>query len=72
METEIAKAVRILVGELNKDPGYRNAWQANIAMAFYDTFRNSEYGSDVPHEDIHEIANRAAASFLMNLCRVES
>ena len=40
------------------------AWQANIAMAFYDEFMRQRNDSEESAEDIHEIANNAAKNFL--------
>lgn len=67
--TELKQALVTLTRELRSDPNYRRGWSANIAMAFYDAFRHSQYATDVPHEDIHDIANRAAENFLQILCR---
>jgi len=58
-----------LISALASDEGYRLAWQANIAIAFYDEFLRSQYADDIPTEDVHRIANNAAKYFLKNLCR---
>lgn len=49
--------------EALKDVDYRRAWQANIAMAFYDAYRQ------YPNEDLHKVANIAADHFLDLLCK---
>ncbi len=59
------EAVDHLVGELDSDAGYYNAWQANIAVAFYDTVKNAGY--DFP--ELHALANKAAVQFLTILSR---
>lgn len=64
----ISAAIKTIAKEIREDDGYREGWQANIAMSFYDAFRNSPHGPDVPHEELHEIANRAAKNFLGLLC----
>jgi hypothetical protein len=48
--------------EALKDADYRRSWQANIAMAFYDAYRQ------YPNEDLHKVANIAADHFLNLLC----
>lgn len=65
-QTELSKAVKILVKALNSDEDYRRSWQANIAMAFKD-----EFNRDVKPEGrtIHQIANVAAINFLNTLTR---
>lgn len=64
-ESEIKKAVEVLVSELNKDDGYRYGWQANIAMAFFDAC--VQEGIQFPQ--LHDVSNNAAKQFLRNLCR---
>lgn len=67
----VAEAVATLVLALKADPDYRRAWQANIAMAFYDEFCRSfgPVDRDITPGDIHPVANRAADNFLNILCR---
>lgn len=72
-QTEISKAIDVLIAALNEDKSegsYYYSWQANIAMAF-----KYEYDSKIKmvhnmHESlIHDIANQAAKNFLDMLCR---
>lgn len=53
---------------LRQDSGYYAAWQANIAMAFFD-----EWKKDRPRnsDEVHATANRAAKQFLDFLMRDE-
>lgn len=65
-----------LVLALQSDPGYWEAWKANIAMAFKDEYerRFTNVGrwakpfADCPHL-LHEISNQAAENFLQLLCK---
>jgi hypothetical protein len=69
MTTE--EAVKHLTQELKKDPSYRIGWQANIAMAFYDSayqYRKTKNVKYLSMVDIHKIANDAANNFLNLLC----
>jgi len=65
MKTKLEKAVKTLCKELRKDPDYFRSYQANIAMQFKDEYsrkrKNKKY---LNNDDIHEIANDAATSFL--------
>lgn len=69
----LPQAVHVLSYNLRCDEGYRETWQANIAMAFQDAYK--EYFSPLTedsgevHEDlqIHHIANNAATHFLNSL-----
>lgn len=63
----VPEAVTTVCQALITDEGYRIGWQANIAMAFYDEFRNT-YGGDAGIDELGEIANRAAVNFLSRLC----
>jgi purine nucleoside phosphorylase len=52
---------------LREDPELYYAYQANIAMAFVDTYHNYKKKMDkasLNYEDIHTIANEAAQYFL--------
>lgn len=62
MKNNIEIALKLLKEEM-KDEDYRRSWQANIAMAFYDQYfwNEQEYKN---HNDIHDIANKAADNFL--------
>jgi len=67
MKTKLQKAVKRLCKSLKEDPDFYRAYQANIAMQFKDEYsrkrklKNYEY---LNNDDIHEIANTAARSFL--------
>lgn len=68
----IAAAMRRLVYALKTDEEYRYGWQANIAMAFVDQYGSrslvsGEQPNGIAHEDVKELANRAAAAFLDQL-----
>lgn len=56
------EAVSKLTHELSQDEGLYLAYQSNIAMAFYDEFRN-QY-PETYAIDIHKVANDAAKRFL--------
>lgn len=58
------EAVEKLCKELKEDESYYDSWQANIAMAFLDTF-NEEHPQKL--SSIHAIANNAADRFLKQL-----
>lgn len=50
---------------LKKDKGLREAWHANIAMAFKDAYSIHMNGKKYPsREDIHIVANAAADYFI--------
>jgi hypothetical protein len=56
---------------LKKDKALRNAWSANVAMAFSDNYHQfkTETGKKiVSNADIHRISNKAAEHFLKQLC----
>lgn len=61
-------AIRLALAQDKSEGSYYYSWQANIAMAFKDEFYRFQErnGRDVPitSEDIHQIANTAAKSFL--------
>lgn len=65
----VSKAIKVITAEIKNDPGYKIGWASNIAMAFYDAFKNSPHGPDIPNDELHEIANRAANNFLNLLCQ---
>jgi len=65
--TDIEHAVKVLVRTLRDDEGYREAWKANIAMAFYDEFNRTYPDHNLPR--LHEIANEAAGNFLNLLAK---
>lgn len=57
---ELKQALDKLREELEKDPAYKYAWQANIAVQFQDELTRRGY--KLP--DQHEISNVAAKNFL--------
>lgn len=60
-----------LTKQLKKDKGLRQAWSANIAMAYKDNWGwyAKKTGKKVMNaEDRHTIANNAAEYFLKLLC----
>lgn len=61
-------AITELTNELKADKDYYNTWKSNIAMSFYDEFKN-RYPE--PPLDLHEISNKAADNFLTLLCKVD-
>ena len=68
--TKLQKAVRTLCKALRNDPDFFNAYQANIAMQFKDEYSIKRKGKNyLNNDDIHEIANDAATSFLNLLIR---
>lgn len=61
----IGSVISKLVEDLNEDKSegsYYYAWQSNIAMSFYDAFRNKY--PDIHGLDIHKLSNEAAKNFL--------
>jgi hypothetical protein len=66
-QAKLKKAVKTLRKALKKDPALFYAFQANIAMQFKDNYcmRRKEKGYlYMNNEDIHQIANESAKSFL--------
>lgn len=73
--TNIPEITEALCKALREDEEFYKAYQANIAMAFYDEWldcsRKNTYGEDIsfdmhiiPHNVILDIANQAAKNFL--------
>ena len=58
-------AVNHLSEALKSDPGYWQAWKANIAMAFKDEW-DRQTDTCI---DLHKVANNAAENFLKQLTR---
>lgn len=56
--SDITEAVETIVSALENDPGYRIAWQSNIAMAYKDAVALN------PGMSVHGAANLAADNFL--------
>ena len=62
-ETELSKVVETLCKALAEDKSegsYYFGWQANIAMAFYDSYNDFTPSLD----SLHEMCNDAAKKFL--------
>jgi hypothetical protein len=59
----LSKEIKAISLALLNDPGYYYAWQANIAMTFYDECQRNQ----VNPSNLHEICNQAAKNFLSNL-----
>lgn len=59
----LERSIQKLGSELKEDPEYFYAWQANIAMAFFDEYRrnNKKYKN---RDDLLKISNEAAKNFL--------
>jgi hypothetical protein len=65
MSNNLPHAIEVLVAALRGSEDYRNAWKANIAMAFYDACHQS----GIVFPELREVSNKAADQFLYNLCR---
>jgi Tfp pilus assembly protein PilF len=64
-EKDVPHAMKTVCKALKEDPGYYESWKANIAMAFKDEWESEWYQqSEQDKEDIHKLANIAAANFL--------
>lgn len=67
-EITVQEAMSVLLTAFANDPGYRDGWKANIAMAFVDVFKaEAEDGKVVGDKQLHYIANHAAERFLRSL-----
>ncbi len=60
---EITVAVNILQDALSNDRDFYETYKANLAMAFYDEFRNN-HSAILDSRDIVELGNKAADRFL--------
>jgi hypothetical protein len=60
----VSKEVDALREALRNDEGYYIAWQANIAMAFYDEYIRATNGGAIIGIDLHKVSNNAAQNFL--------
>ena len=70
-QEEFAKAVKAVTNGISKDEELKYAYQSNIAMCFLDEehYYKKETGKRyLNKKDRHEIANRAALSFLDFWC----
>jgi len=63
------KAFEVFRAELRKDSDLYLAYQANIAMAFYDEYRRT--GNNLSYHKVHKVANKAAKNFLDLLIKKE-
>lgn len=63
MKITTQQAVKALQKALKKDDGYRETWEANIAMAFYDEYRRNPKRYKNRGDQL-EIARNAAGNFL--------
>jgi hypothetical protein len=72
VKVQFSHLVIAVRNEIAKDPGYRESWKANIAMAFKDEFSRELNGNptvELDAEMVHLMANRAADYFLSNFLR---
>lgn len=66
----LQEAVEVLCNALREDYSYYISWQANIAMAFQDEFKNQEKNHNgftrwlFLENGLHTISNKAAENFL--------
>jgi len=65
---EFANAIKLVTETIAGDKELRDVYQANIAMAFYDAYRNSPSKSK-KLSVIANIANEAADNFLTMWCK---
>lgn len=69
----LEEAIEVLCNALKEDSSYYISWQANIAMAFQDEFKNQEkYHNGFTRwlfleNGLHTISNEAAKNFLNSL-----
>ncbi len=63
------KAFEVFQEGLRNDAELYYAYQANIAMAFYDEYRRA--GNNLSHQKVHKVANQAAKNFLNLLIKKE-
>lgn len=71
-QTELSKAIDIIVEELKNDEGYRRAWTANIAVSFQDCvsrYKKANKKRELNREEIRKISNESAEAFINTLCR---
>lgn len=70
-QAKLGAAVKTVTAELKSDKAFREAWSANIAMAFkdnYGQYKKKTGKTVINKEDLHIIANEAAEYFLQLLC----
>lgn len=67
----ISKELLVIQKALKEDADYRNAWKANIAMAYIDNeaqYKKKTGKKVLNREDRHIVANNAAEHFIDLLC----
>lgn len=62
--TEFSTALEIVRKGIREDNELRRAYDANIAMAFYDEYAKTGFCNEEQRQAIHKIANKAADNFL--------
>jgi hypothetical protein len=71
-QTELQKAVKVLIQALKDDKELRMGWIANIAVPFQDCisrYKKANNKRELNQAEIHKISNEAADEFISNLCR---
>ena len=66
-DNSVTRAVATICQVIRSDKGYREAWQANIAMAFVDNatwYKKRHDKKTLSNTDLHKVANEAANYFL--------
>lgn len=67
-KTAIQKAMNVIGKAIERDPDYRMTWEANIAMAFVDSWRWWRERNGLKRvlnaKERHAVANEAAAHFV--------
>jgi len=63
-EITTEQAITALVKALKNDADYKHTWQANIAMAVYDSYEPERYGINLTRRMLHKLANDGAKRFL--------
>ena len=64
---KVKDAINVIYNELNNNSSYREAWKANIAMAYKDHEKQYKMKTGKKYlnrKDVHIIANNAAEYFL--------
>lgn len=67
----VKAAMKIVTEAIKDDPGYKEAWRSNIAMAFQDAHAHFCRDNPVPltTKNIWSISNTAAENFLATLVK---
>jgi len=71
-QTELQKAVRVLIGALKRDEDYKRSWVANIAVVFQDhisRYKKANNKRQLNRTEIHKISNESAEAFINTLCK---